>query len=97
MGDLRVTEHALKRLRQRGLRECDIAFVVRHGSVVGDGVYLRDKDAEEIIRQAKSSIALASRLRRTYVVLKSDRLITAYRPTRKTEKRLFRTKEAFCE
>ena len=97
MGDLRVTEHALKRLRQRGLRECDIAFIISHGSAIGDGVYLRDKDAEEIIRKAKMSIALASRLRRTYVVLKEDRLITAYRPTRSTEKRLFRTKEASCE
>lgn len=93
MDNLYVTEHVLHRIRQRGLRESDLAFVVEHGSEVADGIYLRDRDARTIISHAKTLIALATRLRRTYVVIKDDKLITAYRPARRIEKKILRTIE----
>ena len=86
-----MTEHVLHRIRQRGFRESDLAFVVEHGSEVADGIYLRDRDARNIIEHAKVLIALATRLRRTYVVLDGDNLITTYRPARRTEKKILRT------
>ena len=43
---LELTRHAEQRLRQRGLRECDLEFVLRHGSHLGDAIVLTNKDAE---------------------------------------------------
>jgi len=91
MGNLYLTDHILHRIRQRGLKESDLAFVVKHGSTVADGVYLRDQDAQTIIEHAKARIALATRLRRTYVVLDGSDLVTSYRPARKTERKILRT------
>ena len=91
MGSFKMTEHILHRVRQRGLRECDLAFVLEYGCDVADGVYLRDNDAREIIRRAKALIALATRLRRTYIVFDGEDLITTYRPARRTEKKILRT------
>ena len=91
MDNLYMTEHVLQRIRQRGLRESDLEFVVEFGSEVADGIYLRDRDARNIIEHAKAIIDLATRLRRTYVVLEGDKLITTYRPARKTERKILRT------
>jgi hypothetical protein len=91
MINLDMTDHVLHRIRQRGLRESDLAFVIEHGSEVADGVFLRDQDARDIIGYAKTLITLATRLRRTYVVIKDDKLVTAYKPARKKERNILRT------
>ena len=86
MAGLDMTDH----ISQQGVRESDIGFVFELGSEVADGVFLRDQDAHRVIRHANMLINLATRLRSTYVVMKDGTLITAYRPNKRKERKLFK-------
>ncbi len=86
-----LTQHAQARLRQRGLRESDIAIIVATGTPVdGDSLLLLAQDVEREIRWHKEEIGTLERLRGCRVVLAGETVVTVYRPSRKTEKRLLR-------
>jgi len=78
---LDLTRHAEQRLRQRGLRECDLEFVLRHGSHLGDAVVLTNKDAEAAIAERRREIARLTRLRGTAVFTKESAVVTVFRPS----------------
>lgn len=83
--------HASARVRQRGLRESDIPIILDAGTPVNDdSVLLLDRDADREIRKLKRQISKLERLRGCRVVIVGDKIVTVYRPTRKTEKRLLR-------
>ena len=42
----RKSKHAQTRARQRGYRDSDIDFVIKHGTNVDDGSFLTDKDVQ---------------------------------------------------
>lgn len=90
--NLEFTQHALTRIRQRGLRECDIDVIMEAGTrITPDSVYLRERDVDREVRKRKKEIAALERLRGCRVVTTEDmKVITVYRPCRKTEKRLLR-------
>ena len=86
-----LTRHAEARIRQRGLRESDLALIVAAGTPVdGDGLLLLAQDVEREIRRRKQEIGTLERLRGCRVVLAGEAVVTVYRPSRKTEKRLLR-------
>lgn len=59
------TQHALSRIRQRGLYESDIQIILDSGTPVGnDSVLLLDHDVEREVRKLKREIARLERLRR---------------------------------
>jgi hypothetical protein len=78
---LELTRHVERRLRQRGLRECDLEFVLRHGSHLGDAVVLTNKDAEAAIAEHRREIARLGRLRGTAVFTKESAVVTVFRPS----------------
>jgi hypothetical protein len=72
------TKHARVRIRQRGLREGDVEFILNHGTDTGDGAILADKDARRVIAEAKKQIDMAERLRNKRVVADGDEIITVF-------------------
>ena len=89
---MRITHHAVSRLRQRGKSESDLELVVRHGTEVRDGFFLRDCDAAAAIRQRKQEISRLEHLKGLYVVINPERtsLITSYHPHKTKKRRLMR-------
>ena len=88
---IRLSQHASRRIRQRGLRERDMHFILEAGSPVGDdSLMLLRCDVDRAIATRKSEISALERLRGCRVVVQADALVTVYRPTRRTEKRLLR-------
>ena len=85
------SNHALVRIRQRGMRESDIPMIVAAGTAVDDdSVLLLAQDVDREIRRRKREITALERLRGCRVVIAGETIVTVYRPSRKTEKRLLR-------
>ena len=90
---LDLSRHAQTRIRQRGFRENDMQVIVDAGTPTGvDGMFLLDSDVEREVCKRKREIAVLERLRGCRVVVDGRTVITIYRPSRKTEKRLLRGK-----
>jgi hypothetical protein len=84
-----LSSHASTRMRQRGVLQSDILVIVEAGTPVDeDSVFLLDRDVDREIR--KREIAALQRLRGCRVVIAGETVVTVYRPSRKTEKRLLR-------
>jgi hypothetical protein len=85
-----LTNHAVVRARQRGLRKEDVDFILRVGTDIGDGVMLTVKDAQEIITEAKRIINRAERLKNVRVVAADGKVITAFHATRRQQRYFLR-------
>jgi hypothetical protein len=83
-----LTKHALARVRQRGLRERDVDFILRFGTDTGDGVILSARDAQQVIAEAKRYIGLAERLKNKMVVDDGNVIITVLHTDRRQQHRL---------
>jgi hypothetical protein len=88
---LTLTQHAESRIRQRGLRESDIPMIIAAGTPVdADSLLLLAQDVDREIRRRKQEIGALERLRGCRVVIAGEQVVTVYRPSRRTEKRLLR-------
>ena len=87
---LMLSNHATTRARQRGIREFEIPVIVDAGTLVNDSVLLLNQDVDREIRKRKQEITILERLRGCRVVIAGETIVTIYRPSRKTEKRLLR-------
>lgn len=86
-----LSRHAEARVRQRGIRESDIPVIVAAGTPIDDdSLFLLARDVDREIRRRKQEISALERLRGCRVVIAGETVITVYRPSRKTEKRLLR-------
>ncbi|MGQ0664754.1 MAG: hypothetical protein ACT4P2_14480 [Pseudomonadota bacterium] len=85
---MRFTEHGWTRLAQRGLRPSDVDLILRFGTEVADGYLLRRRDVSEAVSGIKRTMQQLERLRGSFVVTGESSVITAYRPTRRKERRL---------
>lgn len=86
---LNFSEHALVRVRQRGLREDDVRVIVETGTPVDDdSMFLLDRDVDREVRKRKQEIAALERLRSCRVVVAGETVVTVYRPSRDTEKKI---------
>ncbi|HPE70593.1 MAG TPA: hypothetical protein PK018_00240 [Candidatus Competibacter sp.] len=86
-----LSRHAETRAQQRGIRESDIALIVAVGTPVDDdSIFLKERDVEREIQQHKRIISKLERLSGCRVVLGGETVVTVYRPSRKTERRLLR-------
>ena len=84
----RKSKHAQVRARQRGYRDSDIDFVIKHGTNVDDGSFLTDGDVHKAIEKRKQEIQQFSRLKGTVVIVSGDTIVTTYRPDKRRTKRL---------
>jgi len=84
----RKSKHAQARARQRGYRDSDIDFVIKHGTNVDDGSFLTDGDVHKAIEKRKQEIQQFSRLKGTVVILQENVVVTVYRPDTRRAKKL---------
>jgi len=79
MTELAVTRHAEVRLRQRGLRDADIALLMDAATpVAGDAWLMTDADANREITRRKREIQQIERLRNVKMVVADGAVVTAY-------------------
>jgi hypothetical protein len=84
MSEFSLTHHAEVRLRQRGLRDADIALLMDAATPVGGDAWLMtDADAAREIARRKREIQRIGHLRGVKIVITGDVVVTAYhsRPT----------------
>lgn len=94
MTALRFTRHAETRMRQRGLRDADIALVMEVASPAGpDAWLLTDADISEETARLRHRIQSIERLRGCKVVVAGDAVITAYRSNAKNQRRSLRGRD----
>jgi hypothetical protein len=84
----RKSKHAQTRARQRGYRDSDIDFVMKHGTNVEDGSFLTDGDVHRAIEKRKQEIQQFSRLKGTVVILRENVVLTVYRPDKRRAQKL---------
>lgn len=86
-----LSRHAEVRARQRGIRESDIPVIVAAGTPVDDdSVFLSARDVDREVQRRKREICALERLRGCRVVIEGQTVVTIYRPSSKTEKKLLR-------
>ena len=85
-----LTSHAGERLRQRGLRERDVDFVLLHGTPTDNAVVLTKKDVGAAIAEHRRQIAQLERLRGTAVFTRDAAVLTLFRPTPEQMRKLLR-------
>lgn len=86
-----ITSHAAVRSQQRSLRPADLSAVLAQGTLLRDGsVFLSEKDVAAAIASCAEEIRQLQRLRNTRVVLAADRVVTVYKATARTQRRLIR-------
>lgn len=79
MSDVTYSIHAERRMRQRGLRERDIALLLAYGTQLDEAsIVLSNKDAAREIERRKTEIQALERLRGCQVVLGKKLVITCY-------------------
>ncbi len=82
MTGLAISKHGEIRMSQRGFRKVDLDTILRYGTDIGcDRIMLRRKDAHRIISMLKMEIKMLERVNGKVVVIKDDRLVTAYKKT----------------
>lgn len=83
-----LTQHAILRMAQRGIRLDDLELINAFGTEVESGTILLRKDAQAVERYAKKLIAQVRRNIGMRMVCDVDTVITAYRANRGKERRL---------
>jgi hypothetical protein len=90
MSTLTLTSHAVMRMAQRGIVPNDSELIALIGAEVDGGYLVRNKDYQEAERVVKR---LLERLRRVVgkrLVVKNNRIVTAYQPRKQYQRRLLR-------
>lgn len=87
---LHLTDHALERMAQRGIRMSDLDLILELGSEVDDGYLVRDKDCRELETVLKQFLGRVRRLRGKRVVVADGSIVTTFRARRGEQKRLLR-------
>jgi hypothetical protein len=85
-----MTEHALIRMAQRGLRLKDAELIELVGSQLEDGFIVLDQDYRQLEADLKKILEAARRVRGKRLVVAEGRVITAYYPSKKRQRRLLR-------
>jgi hypothetical protein len=84
MHNLRFTQHAETRMRQRGFRNADVSLVFSVATrVADDAFFLSDKDAAREIERRRHEIQQLERLRGTKLIVDCENVITLYHSDRK--------------
>lgn len=88
---LPMTKHANARIRQRGLHETDIPILLNIGTSINETtIYLTSKDVALAIAKRKQEIARLERLKGCRLVVRDNQVITIYRASAKTNKKMMR-------
>ena len=70
--------HVERIIRQRGIKDSDIDFILEYGTCKGQRAMITNKDCNIIVTKAKKSIDIANRLCGKQIIMDGDSVITAY-------------------
>lgn len=91
MTDIIYSRHAETRLQQRGIRERDISLIITLGTQVDDETwFMLNRDVAREIAIRKREIQVLERLANHKVVVRGERVITAYPSRLADQKRTLR-------
>lgn len=90
MKTLTITNHAAVRMAQRGILPKDAELIARIGTEVEDGYLVCEKDYQEVEHAVKRWLQRCKRIVGKRLVVKNNRIVTAYHPSRKYKSRLLR-------
>jgi hypothetical protein len=82
MNDFTVSKHAAIRANQRAFRASDIKFVLEHGTHLGSGIMLTNKDVQAIECEARLKANLARRLKGTFLPISEGVVKTAFKASK---------------
>ena len=86
-----LTQHALIRMSQRGIRLDDLELAEFIGTDVEGGCLVRRRDVEAFVHELKKLADQARRLEGKRTVRAGDTVVTAYHIKRAKERRLLRS------
>ena len=87
MNNLISTRHGATRMRQRGMKDEDVALILAHATQVDDETWmLLERDANHAIKDYKQQIQALERLKNFKLVMCSQGVVTAY-PSRRTDQK----------
>lgn len=85
------TRHGETRMRQRGMKKGDAELILAYGTQVdAEAWFLRKRDVDRAIESRKQEIQTLERLRNRKVVVRGNRVITAYSSRPADQKRTLR-------
>lgn len=87
-----VTDRAVARLNQRGIRANDIDLALLLGTAVEGGIVVLQRDYQAFEREVKRLLQRARRLVGKRLVIDSGRLVTGYHAAPGKMRRLLRNK-----
>lgn len=87
MNNFISTRHGAMRMRQRGMKNNDVARILTYATQVDDETWmLREQDVNHAIRGYKQDIQALERLKNFKLVMCPDGVVTAY-PSRPTDQK----------
>jgi hypothetical protein len=90
MNALKLTNHAIQRISQRGITPCDIDLVLSLGTEVRDGYLMREKDCRARVAALKREIERIERLEGKRVVIAGECVVTTFHVKQSEDRRLIR-------
>ena len=91
MTTIAYTGHAITRMRQRGIRNGDIALILECGTQIDEETWLmRERDARREIEARKRDIQALERLVSMKLVMRGERVVTVYPSRPDDQKRALR-------
>ncbi len=73
-----LSEHGAVRLKQRGIRESDVDFLVENGTKKGDMIVFTNKDFAKMEKKAKLLLKISERLRGKCLVVRDNLVVTGF-------------------
>ena len=91
MSSILSTHHGEVRMRQRGMKNGDVARILAYATQVDDETWmLRERDVIHAIRDCKHEIQALERLKNAKLVMCADGVVTAYPSRPMDQKRTLR-------
>lgn len=91
MSELNFSPHAIIRMSQRGLTADDIGLIMQLGTEVEGGYLVLERDYRAFERMVKQMLERARKLAGKRVVVKADKVVTAYHATSEELQRLVKS------
>jgi hypothetical protein len=73
-----LSDHATARLKQRGIREVDVDFLIENGTKKGDHIVFTNKDFARLEREAKKLLKIGSRLKGKCLIVRDGTVVTGF-------------------
>lgn len=93
MEHFEITKHANLRFAQRAISVSDAEMIIDFGTEVDDGYIFLNQNCDALESELKAAIQRVRKLRGKRVVVGNGQIITAYRATASTIRKLLRFRE----